>query len=330
MARIRQMISTTMAAALICSAAWSADIFAAFTVCRGMCDASAVVMAGPEHFLVADDEDNILRLYSRTQDGPPLESMDLSSFLHVDPRSPEVDLEGAAPLGDRVYWISSHGRNRNGKDRLNRRRFFATTLTRTNNATVIQPVGQAYEHLLEDLLRDPRLRPFDLAAAAQRAPKFKDALNIEGLCATPEGCLWIGFRNPVPRGKALLVPLLNPAELVAGKPARFGAPLLLDLGGLGVRSLARAGERYLIIAGSYDGNGPSYLFEWNGNQDKPRRLPHAGLAGLNPEAIESFTLNGAEHLLVVSDDGTLQIGGEECKSVKDPDLKYFRATTLRL
>lgn len=330
MARLWQKLSGALVLASTCLVARGEDASTTFTVCRGMCDASAVVLVGPEHFLVADDEDNILRLYSRTQDGAPLESMDLSSFLHVDPQSPEVDVEGAAPLDDRVYWISSHGRNKNGKDRPNRRRFFATTLTRTNNATVIQPVGQPYEHLLEDMLRDPRLRPFDLATAAQRAPKSKDALNIEGLCATPEGHLWIGFRNPVPRGKALLVRLLNPAELIAGQPARFGDPRLLDLGGLGIRSLARAGGRYLLIAGSPDGDGTSHLFEWNGGADKPKRLPHAGLTGLNPEAIESFTLNGVAHLLVVSDDGALQIGGEECKAVKDSSLKYFRATTLKL
>lgn len=332
MARPRQTISAALALAAIsiCFAVRSEAAAAAFIVCRGMCDASAVVMAGPEHFLVADDEDNILRLYSRTQDGAPLESLDLSRFLRVDPQSPEVDLEGAAPVGDRVYWISSHARNKDGKDRPSRRRFFATTLTRTNNTTVIQPVGQPYEHLLEDLLREPRLRTFRLAAAAQRAPKAKEALNIEGLCATPEGHLWIGFRNPVPQGKALLVPLLNPAGLIEGQTARLGDPQLLDLDGFGIRSLARVAERYLIIAGSYDGRGASHLFEWRGGQDRPRRLPHAGLTGLNPEAVESFTLDGVEQLLVVSDDGTLQIGGEECKSVRDPNLKYFRATTLKL
>jgi hypothetical protein len=330
MARHWQTMAAVLALASAGFTAQSEDTRASFTVCQGMCDASAVVMVGPEHFLVADDEDNILRLYSRTQDGAPVESMDLSQFLHVDLQSPEVDLEGAAPLGDRVYWISSHARNKNGKDRPSRRRFFATTLTRTNNATVMQPVGLAYELLLEDLLREPQLQPFRLAAAAQRAPKSKNALNIEGLCATPDGHLWIGFRNPVPRGKALVVPLLNPADLIAGRPARFGDPLLVDLGGLGIRSLARAGDRYLIIAGSYDGSGPSHLFEWKGGSERPRRLPHAQLTGLNPEAVESFTLNGAEHLLVVSDDGALRIGGEECKSVKDPNLKYFRATTLKL
>ena len=47
-------------------------------------------------------------------------------------------------------------------------------------------------------------------------------MNIEGLCPTPEGELLIGFRNPIPGERALIVPLKNPGELIEGKPARFG------------------------------------------------------------------------------------------------------------
>lgn len=300
------------------------------TFCRGMCDASAVVMLGCEHFVVADDEDNTLRVYSRTQSGAPLQNFDLSSFLQVDPQSPEVDLEGAAALGDRVYWISSHARNRSGKERVSRRRFFATTLSVSNGTVDLKPVGVTYRNLLADLLKEPRLKPFNLAAAARRAPKSRNALNIEGLCATPEGHLLLGLRNPIPNGRALLVPLLNPAELIEGKPARFGDPRLLNLGGLGIRSISRAADHYFIVAGSYNGGGQSHLYEWSGGADAPRRLPRAELAGLNPEAIECLTVDGVERLFVVSDDGALQIGGKECKALTDPNLKYFRATTIDL
>ncbi|MCW5551063.1 MAG: DUF3616 domain-containing protein [Verrucomicrobiae bacterium] len=325
--RIHHRLRILAVAAALLSAQWGVTNPAAIT-CRGMCDASAVVPLGSGHFVVADDEDNILRVYSRNHGGLPVHTYDLSTFLRAEPKSPEVDLEGAAPIGDRVYWISSHARNKNGKDRVSRRRLFATTLSEVNGTFAIQPVGRPYLNLLTDLLKDPRLKPFNLAAAARRAPKSKNALNIEGLCATAEGHLLIGFRNPVPQDRALIVPLLNPAEAIEGKPARLGEPLLLDLGGLGIRSLARSGDRYLIIAGSYDGEGQSLLFEWRGGDDTPRRLPRAELAGLNPEAIEFLTGNGIERLLVVSDDGTRKIDGQDCKSLNDPNLKCFRAITI--
>jgi hypothetical protein len=54
--------------------------------------------------------------------------------------------------------------------------------------------------------RDPRLRRFHLAAAAHRPAEAPDGLNIEGLAATPAGSLLIGFRNPLPGGRALARP----------------------------------------------------------------------------------------------------------------------------
>jgi hypothetical protein len=310
-----------------CAAAGAAEDRAAAIICRGMCDASAVVPVSPTHFIVGDDEDNILRVYL-TRGGAPVQTTDLSAFLQVTRRSPEADLEAAAPAGDVVYWISSHARNPDGALRLNRHRFFATTLSVSNNFVSIRPIGRPYTQLLRDMIDEPRLTAFNLAEASRREPKARDALNIEALCATPEGHLLIGFRNPVPGGHALLVPLLNPAEVVQRSRARFGDPLLLDLQGLGVRSLARVANGYMLIAGSADGNGKSHLYSWAGGSETPRRIHRPELAGLNPEAIEQLSDGQATRLLVVSDDGSLKIGGEDCKKLRDPTLKYFRATIL--
>lgn len=300
-------------------------------ICRGMCDASAVAIVNEQQFIVADDEENILRAYSITNGGAALAKFDLGGFLQVTAKSPEADLEGSARLGEEVFWITSHARNKDGKKRPNRQRFFATRVGMAKGVATLEPVGHPYTRLLEDLLAAPALKRFDLAAAAERAPKTRDALNIEALCDTPEGTLLIGFRNPVPGGKALLVPLLNPREIVtdAQARARFGEPLLLDLQGLGLRSLARTGNRYLMIAGSYDGEGASKLFEWQGSTNQPRLLAHPELKGLNPEAIEILPGDGPARLLVVSDDGNLRIGGAPCKEVADPEMKYFRVTTLQ-
>jgi hypothetical protein len=126
----------------------------------------------------------------------------------------------------------------------------------------------------------------------------------------------------------LIVPLLNPGELIAGQPARFGPPIMLELGGLGIRSIAASSGKYLIVAGPYDSDGQSVLYEWMGGGNKPQRLERAALFGLNPEAIEFFQEQESERLLVVSDDGAMLVGGKPCKQLKDSKLKSFRAVTL--
>jgi hypothetical protein len=91
----------------------------------GMCDASAAVPLGPDHFAVANDEDNIIRVYRA---GPPVRRVNLAPFLRLSRKSAELDLEGAVRIGDRVYWITSHGRNEKGRDQPSRRHFFATDI----------------------------------------------------------------------------------------------------------------------------------------------------------------------------------------------------------
>ncbi len=201
---------------------------------HGMCDASAAVAVDEHHFLVANDEDNRLRLYHTHHSGLPAAVFDMTRFLQLDTKHPETDIEGAARVGDRAYWITSHGRNQQGKPRESRDRFFATRIKTVEGEVTVEPVGRPYKTLLDDLARDPRLAAYHLKEAAQKAPKSEGALNIEGLCAMPEGRLLIGFRNPIPHGRALMVPLLNPDEMIAGKRARLGDPVELDLGGQGI------------------------------------------------------------------------------------------------
>jgi hypothetical protein len=293
----------------------------------GLCDASAVVALNAELFAVADDEDNVIRVYHRGQGGRAVHSLDLSSFLRVNPKAPEADIEGAARLGDRIYWISSHGRNAKGREAPSRQRFFATTGTVSNGTVQLRPIGQPYGGLLRDLLREPRLAPFNLATATLRAPKAPHALNIEGLAATPAGHLLIAFRNPKPLGQALLVPLLNPAALIEGSPALFGDPILLDLAGRGIRSITLWQDRYLIIAGSHANGGASRLYAWDGF-NQPRWLEGIDFGSANPEAIDVCACPGAQRLFIVSDDGCEKIAGVQCKTLPFTRLKRFRAATL--
>ena len=110
---------------------------------RGASDASAAVAVTEDLVIVADDEDNVLRIY-KTGGGMPVYSFDLSRFLQVEQEHSEADIEGATRVGNRIYWITSHGRNADGKIRPNRYRFFATDIevSDTNFA-----VSVSYTHL---------------------------------------------------------------------------------------------------------------------------------------------------------------------------------------
>lgn len=300
---------------------------AAEVLFTGMCDASGAVALSERNVLVADDEDNVLRVYDAERGGAPTAQLDLSQLLGLPRKEkkdgsfappPEVDIEAAARIADRAYFITSHGRNSAGKLKTERLRFFATSAPEHGALAL---VGEPYAGLVQDLLEEPRLASFELEAASLLAPKAAGGLNIEGMTARAEGGLWLGFRNPIPKARALLVPLLNPEALVLGKRASFGAPITLDLGGLGVRGLSSWHGRYLIAAGSFDATSAAALFSWDGNdQVSPVTVPH--LRGYNPEAL--FTPEGRDQILLLSDDGSLPVAGVECKRLKDPALKQFR------
>lgn len=297
----------------------------------GMCDASAAASIDAEHFIVADDEDNTLRIFRRSG-GEAVSEQELSVFLGNETKKKkpkEADLEAAAKIGSRIYWISSHGRNSKGKDSPERQRFFATDVSVKGDRITITAVGEPYDRLLEDLLAEPRLEKYALREASEKAPKSEGALNIEGLAETPENHLLIGFRNPIREGKTLLVPLLNPAEVIQGERARLGDPIELDLGGLGIRSIGMNAGRYVIIAGAAGSGGKSQLFTWDG-KGAAQRVKGVSFSGLNPEGIVFPAEDGKSELLVLSDDGRVAIDGQDCKTLKDPKLKRFRGSVVTL
>jgi len=294
-----------------------------------MCDASAAVILTDDLFVVADDELNVLRVYSLARGGMPLSTLRLDAFLQVNRSSPEADIEGAARIGDTVYWIGSHGRNKQGKERGSRERFFATKITVTNTPH-LQPFGSPYKNLEADLIAAPQLKKYHFNEASLLTPKEKGALNIEGLAATPTGSLLIGFRNPLHKKKAVLVPLLNPEALVSGKAATalLGDPLELDLAGNGVRDFVLSGAEYFIIGGSYKGGGASEIFHWDGKSKGAKLLyrwePHT----VNAEAIMAVPGKPGE-LLVLSDEGNKRKLGIECKDLPETS-RHFKSLLIQL
>ena len=292
---------------------------------EGACDASGAVAIDERHFAVADDEDNVIRVYDALLGGKPVRRTNLSKQLGLE-RKGESDIEAATAWNGHAYWLSSHARNAHGELDPNRSLFITTDLPTLDAHLEVQ--GRVYRHLLDDLEQTPALQRYDLRHAAELAPKEPGGLNLEGLTATPEGALLIGFRSPVPAGKALLVPLLNPKDALDAGPLRFGAPLELDLGGLGVRSLSYWRGSYLIAAGPAGSHGPHRLYRWQGAGAAPELVASAPFVDANPEAF--FTAEGNAEILVLSDDGNRLIRGKQCKKLDHKGHKRFRGLWLRL
>jgi hypothetical protein len=307
---------------------------ASYVTFRGMCDASGAVPLTGTHFAVADDEDNVLRVYDAARGGAPLAALDISVPLGIfaksrarpgksEPRVPEIDIEAATRLGELAFWIGSHGRSSSGKLKPERLRMFATSLAGDEAQLVL--VGASYDGLLEALFADQRYAPFALDEAAQRAPKDAGGLNIEGMMARRAGGVFIGFRSPTPGDKALLAVLSNPEQVVRGEPARLGTPVLLALGGLGVRDLVSWHGLSWIIAGASGEGGPSLLYRWQ-ESGEPERVASVDLSALHPEAF--FASEALDRIMVLSDDGSDEIDGVPCKELDDAQQKRFRGMWL--
>jgi hypothetical protein len=280
---------------------------------RGMCDASAAVALDENTFVVANDEDNNLRIY-RKNNPDELQTIKLSEVFKdkiFDGNNLEIDMEGAAWINNKIFWIGSHSTGKNGKLRLARHRLFALQIVPDRNGKfTATAVSGIYTELIFDIEKDSRFIDFKLTEAMKIKPKEAGGLNIEGLAATPEGHLLIGFRNPLQSGKALIVELINPLEVIEGKKVKFASPMTVDLGGLGIRSFEydKAQKQYLIIAGSYLDNNdfPSTnrLYLWSGNRgEKPRLQENVNLTDFNAEAAFFYPKDKAGIVQLFSDDG---------------------------
>jgi DUF971 family protein len=278
--------------------------------------------------VAASDEDGTLRVYDLDAAGAPVAAVDVTGFLEPDDAAEtEPDVEGAAQIGDRVYWIGSHGRSRKGKERKIRQRLFATSVSTAGGRVTLAPVGVPFKDLLPALVTAPGLARFTLADAAGKAPEAPGGLNIEGMAPTPEGHLLIGFRNPIPHGHAVVARLRNPAALVDGSSTRADVTLAgtLDLGGLGIRAIefVPTSGVYLVLAGRFDDGDDFALFQWSGEPGAPAQALSADFGGLHPE--ELIVLPGAGRRLAVrlfSDDGT-----DACKSAAAAGRRFRSITT---
>ncbi|MFM2081557.1 MAG: hypothetical protein RL380_248 [Verrucomicrobiota bacterium] len=303
---------------------WTQHSIAGSSVTNG--ESSAVVAVGTNYFFVADNEHETLRLFTRYPTSScvdPVYSTNLRSSLNLAASNPEVDLEAAvqAPNTNRIYWLGSHSNSKSGNLRPNRDRIFATTVL--GDGTGSPPYSLAYvgryDYLRVDLANWDRTNAhglgtnyFGLVASTNSGVPSEDVngFNLEGLGFAPDGMTaYLGFRTPLVNGSgqttataqrtnALIVPLLNVAELVTNNPvagpgkAKFGVPFTLRLGARGIRSLdSNHAGNFLITAGPPgDASSPPVaplnfrLFTWTG---QPTNAPIERLTdfpdGYSPE-----------------------------------------------
>lgn len=319
----------------------------------GISDASAAIDLGDGAMVLADDETNVLRVYSRTDSRYPTSQLDLRTAGLALPDADadrEVDLEAAARTGNTVYWLGSQGQNSSGNTRLNRRMLFSTTVNGTGPTATLS-LGGSYPGLRDDLVAWDTANggTYGLAAAAARAPESSPSgLNLEGAEFAPDGTtLFLAFRGPLTSaGKALIVPVTNPAALVAANPttgvtASFGTPIELDLGGRGIRDIRKnAANDYLIVAGptgaGTGANGDFSLYSWNGTPTGAPLLRSSNLDGLAAAgSIESIVdvpapLTATSTVQLVTDSGDTVWYGDGVATKDLPDREFMKSASLKV
>ncbi|MEQ1557562.1 MAG: DUF3616 domain-containing protein [Methyloglobulus sp.] len=307
----------------------------------GIANPSGAVALDNDVFVVADDEDNQLRIYDRNILDKPKQTASLSSVFKgeiADGEDLEIDIESAAEIDGTYFWIGSHSTSRTGEQRPARHKLFAVNIKPdAKGKFAVTSAGGLYTTLLADLRKDSRFDGYDLGKAQKTQAKAIGGLSIEGLAATPEKGLLIGFRNPLiggkikkgrlVGGKALIVELLNPFEVIHGLKARFADPIELDLDGQGIREITwRKNHKYLIVSGPYHENMMTdehekeefRMYKWSSKSGKMNHLKRFDLYDFNTEAA-FFYPDSADVVQLLSDDGKVV-----------SEAKSFRSLTLTL
>ncbi len=250
----------------------------------GKSDASTAISLDSDYMLVADDEDQAIRLFHRNNSGLSFNSFDYTTDLGLT-AGQEVDLEASTRVGSTLYWMGSHSNNKSGNDKPERERLFSTTLSGgTGASSTLEDFGAAYYQFLEDDLvawdsgntHGLGADFFGLSASVTGVPEATNGFSIEGFSVAPGSSTtaYIAFRAPIvpatSRTKALIVPVTNFTTILDGSggttgSAAFGTPIQLDLGGRGIRSLECSNDGCLIIAGASDASGNFKLYRWSGN-----------------------------------------------------------------
>jgi hypothetical protein len=245
----------------------------------GLVDLSASLDVGDGYFLGISDEVNVPRLYKKGVTGAPVASFPLGF------PGGEVDYEGVTRFGNTVVWTGSHGNNRGGSAKPERRQLAFETITGSgdgvdltyrNSYTNLWNLWRAWDASNGHGLGANYLK-FNTATVPGLIPNAPNGFNVEGLTMAPGSTTeaWFGMRAPTITGadgieRALILPVTNIDKLTSDAvQATFGQPIFLNLGGRSIRDISKnAADQYLIEAGTGDTDDSLKgwaLYTWDGN-----------------------------------------------------------------
>ena len=235
----------------------------------------------------------------------------LDDFFPDLPAGHEADLESLDVFGGRLWLCGSHCRVRREpkvvgtldpgfKRRPSRHLLGSIELGGSGKPK--RGTARALPFVGDGSLRR-RLRENAYLSGFLNLPSKENGLDIEGIVLQQKRLL-LGLRGPVIDSHAIVVSLPRKAALLPedGNPHLH----MLDLGGLGVRDLARDGETVLVIAGPVTGaDGPFRIHRWqpsdDGRIETPQVIYEWSTSVRHPEGLCPFAIDGRPGILVVYD-----------------------------
>lgn len=222
------------------------------------------------------------------------------------------DLEDVAwDRASSVYLVSSHSRNRQGKD--SAKRYQIALLQLEADGKPKGPITEVSQRMRDAI-------PQDLQSATERTPA-QCGFNIEGASFNEAGQLLLGLRSPTQTSSikredklqedAIVLRLNNPTKLFPPAKEKLEVEqVVLNLGAQGIRGMHYDPEQkgHWIIANlspdpNYDVRDVWALWFWDG-KNPPRRaqVPAEAAAHLHsPEAVCRIMIQGRPHLLLIED-----------------------------
>lgn len=228
---------------------------------------SGVAIVGSQ-LVIGADEGHSIYVFSESDDGYKWST----TIPLVSQGIIEIDIEAISHADGYLYVVGSHSKARKTlskkKYTKNRERIalVKTESTRDhlcrlklNSYGQVVPDAPIHVTSLRSVIADDAI-----LSRFTSIPSKENGIDIEGIAASGDDWLYVGFRGPVLRG--------NWTPIVRTNFRDIGDYTLLfvNLRGLGIRDMERVEEGFLLLAGPVgDGPGEYEIFYWNGQDCIP-------------------------------------------------------------